>query len=705
MKAMESRPMRVVAQAASLVSCAVLFAAFTAEAKVVEMSVGRYVQDCLVANWDGLCNVSADQFHDPSAAKWTDLVSGRTLKFVAVTSLDGGMGHWATNGYYFAGASYAQLETAWNLGNVFTVQIVCDYTVSDQAAINYPNYFAAPNDFCIFTQKANNYMQWKTDPAGEASRCKMNGWGGKYITAIFGTNTMYLTASTSYANAVTRAGTQATGAQKWTVGGSANGPAARVSIGTIHAVRIYSKQLSAAELVANRAVDEDRFRNGRKDVDVVVATNTEGLNGDVPPGRYGVVGESHLFRAPSVVETNGVTYALLGYRLETWDAATRTWGNARTSSSSMYRHTPDGTQVRLTWLWSTEGGIQRYQASDYAQPGLRAQFDGINNVGFDVGHAESPEKWSELVSDGAIKASFLLNTNLIGSGVWAELGYAFNGGDYAVSDTALPALGLEFTVQCALSCNYSAQSDIRYPNYISYTYGDYGMFSGYGGSTVTWKMDGLTGDQWGSGEGLPNVTRPTITGWKGKYLTGMMTATEFGLFQGATTNGVEFQARAKFLEAVSTQWMLGGARSNADAGTACRCCRATFHSARLYDRLLSNGELALNREIDEVRFHGAMPPENGVVVATNTDGLEGNEVSGIYRVYGTYSFTAPRKGVAGGKAMRLKGCVVETWDATGEAWTGAQFQGGSSCELTADGTALRRLTWVWVPSGTRIIIR
>ena len=674
------------------------------QAKVVDLGVGGYVTDSLVANWDGICNVSADQFHDPTAAKWTDLVSGRTLKFVAVTSRDGGIGHWATNGYYFAGASYAQLETAWDLGNVFTVQIVCDYTLSDQAAISYPNYFAAPNDFCIFTKNADNYLQWKTDPAGESTRCKLNGWGGKYITAIFGTNTMYLTASASYATAVTRAGTQTTGARLWTVGGSAAGPASRVTIGTIHAVRIYSKQLSETELAANRAVDEDRFRNGRKGVDVVVATNTEGLNGDVPPGKYGVVGESHLFHAPSIVETNGVTYALSGYRLETWDKDTCTWTHARTSSSSLYRHTPDGTMVRLTWLWSTTGGIQRYQASDYAQSGLKAQFDGINNVGFDAGHAESPEKWSELVSDGAIKASILLNTNLIGSGVWAELGYAFNGGDYALTDSNLPALGLEFTVQCVLDCTPSSQSDIHYPNYISYAAGDYGMFTSYGRNTVEWKMDALSGSKWGDGD-IPPAERATLSSWQGKYLTGIMTATQVGLLQGVTTNGVQFEDRTIFVEAASTKWILGGAISSSGAGTAERCCRATYQCARFYDRVLSNDELALNREIDEVRFRGAMPPENGVVVATNTDGLEGNESSGIYRVYGTYSFTAPRKLVLDGIAMRPKGCTVETWDANEGAWVSAEWHGGCSCELQADGTALRRLTWTWVPSGMRITVR
>ena len=71
---------------ATIVAALCVAIAGSAQAKVVDLGVGGYVADCLVANWDGICNVSADQFHDPTAAKWTDLVSGRTLKFVAVPS-------------------------------------------------------------------------------------------------------------------------------------------------------------------------------------------------------------------------------------------------------------------------------------------------------------------------------------------------------------------------------------------------------------------------------------------------------------------------------------------------------------------------------------------------------------------------------------------------------------------------------------------
>lgn len=671
---------------------------FPAAAKVVDVGLDGYVTDGLVANWDGVFNVASDTYHDGGATVWADLVGGHDASFKAVTDRTGGMGHWATNGYYFAGASYAQIGTAWNLGSVFTVQIVCDYTVANQAAINYPNYFAAPNDFCIFTQKAGASLQWKTDPAGESTRSKLTSWNGKYITAVFGTNTLYLTQTAAYANAVTRAGTQATGNLLWTIGGSASGPKDRVTIGTIHAVRIYSKQLSEDEMAVNRAQDERRFRNGRANADVVVATDTPGLSGDVPPGTYGVVGE-HLFRAPSIVQTNGTTYALLGYRLETWDKAAKAWSNAVTSFDSTYRHVADETTVRLTWLWSSTGGLQRYQATDYVQPGLKAQFDGVRNVAYDAAHAPDPELWHELVSDGAITASFVANTNDFPIGEWTADGFAFDGGGYAKTDSNLPALGMACTVQVTLDCNTSAQTGIRYSNFISYTAGDNGMFSQ--NAKVTWKMDGTTGGKW---DDPPAVRAEISSGWAGKYLTGIITPTEIGLFQTATTNGVTFQQRTKFNEVLSDKWLIGGAVNSNDGGTEVRCCRANIQSVRLYDRVLSNDELALNRDVDEVRFRGAYPASDGVVVATSLEGAEGVEPSGLYRLYGTYAFSAPVKLKIGGEVYRAKGSTVETWNESTGVWEGAAWQEGRTRTLQADGSR-RRLTWSWAPCGMKFIIR
>ncbi len=679
--------------------------AFRADATVVDVSLDGYVTDGLIANWDGVFNKNSSVYHDSSATVWKDLVSGRVAEFHAVTDRTGGIGHWATNGYYFAGASYAQLTEDWAFGSTFTVQVVCDYTLADQADIAYPNYFAAPSDFCMFTQKNATTVQWKTDPAGESSRPRFSGWKGQYLTAIWGADTMYLTQTDKYANAVTRAGSQNVAKAKWCFGGSANGPKDRVSIGTIHAVRIYSRPLNEDELAANRAVDERRFRNGKVGVDVVVAPDALGLCGDVPPGTYGVAG-SHIFRAPSIVETNGTTYALSGYRLEKWDAEEGVWTNAVTSFSSMYRHVPNGETVRLTWLWSAEGGLQRYQVSDYVQGGLKAQFDGICNAGIGTAHAESPEKWMELVSDGAIAASFYENTNTMSLGAWTATGYAFNGHEYARTDSALPALGMECTVQAVLDCDTSAQSDIHYPNYFSYTAGDFGMFTVYGGSSVTWKMDTITGAPWIIGDQTEVAVRASFASWQGKYLNGVITPTSIGVFQTTSTNDAVFQSRVLFREMQSAPWLLGGALSSSDdGGTAVRGCRANFQGLRLYNRVLTDGEMALNRDIDEVRFRNAKPAANGIEVATATAGLEGFEPSGTYRLYGTYRFSAPSKLKLGGRVYRPLGCAVATWDDANSEWGAAEWHPGSACTLEADGTAMRRLTWSWAECGFKMIVR
>lgn len=673
---------------------------FGSRAEVVDLGLKDYVSDGLVANWDGVFNVGTAVFHDSSVAEWTDLVSGRKATFTAVSGRTGGMGHWATNGYRFAGASYAVLENKWGLGNVFTVQVVCDYTLSDHVGISYPNYFAGPDDFCIFTSKTAAKLQWKTNPAGENTRPELSSWKGKYITGVFGSEKMYLTQTASYANEVTRSGSQAVKEQVWTFGGSASGAADRVSIGTIHAVRIYNRELTEDELAVNYAVDERRFRQGRVNADVVVATDTPGLHGVQPPGTYGVI-EDHLFCAPSIVVTNGVTYALRGYRLETWNAEARTWMGAETRFSSMYRHVAGDDTVRLTWLWSAEGGLLRYSIGDYVQRGLKVQFDGIRNVAADAAHAETAEKWNELVSDGDITASFHLTTNNLGWGAWTDAGYAFSGGDYGLTDSALPALGKEFTVQCVLDCDVAKQSDMRYSNYISYTRGDYGMFTSRGGNKVTWKMDAVSGGPWTE----PPGERAVLSGWKGKYLTGICTADEIALIQGVSTNGAAFQKRALFNDVESYLWVLGGAISGSDGGTAERCCTATLNGVRMYDRVLTNDELAHNQEIDEVRFRGANPATNGVVVATDEAGAEGFEPTGVYRLYGAYSFTASRTVNAAGRTVLPKGCTVETWNADTGDWDGAVWNEGPVCTLSDGGAALRRITWSWTVPSLRIFIR
>ena len=63
----------------------------------------------------------------------------------------------------------------------------------------------------------------------------------------------------------------------------------------------------------------------------------------------------------------------------------------------------------------------------------------------------------------------------------------------------------------------------------------------------------------------------------------------------------------------------------------------TVKSVRLYDRMLSEDELAWNRKVDEARFFGRLTTTNVVLEATEWNGAL---AAGPYEVFGTYTFEA-----------------------------------------------------------------
>ena len=86
----------------------------------------------------------------------------------------------------------------------------------------------------------------------------------------------------------------------------------------------------------------------------------------------------------------------------------------------------------------------------------------------------------------------------------------------------------------------------------------------------------------------------------------------------------------------------------------------TIKAIRVYNKVLSNTELAANREIDEARFFTGIPVTN-VVVATSIPGLEGNEGSGVYAYDDSgYTFTAPQKATKDGVVYSCTGYTLET---------------------------------------------
>ena len=139
-------------------------------------------------------------------------------------------------------------------------------------------------------------------------------------------------------------------------------------------------------------------------------------------------------------------------------------------------------------------------------------------------------------------------------------------------------------------------------------------------------------------------------------------------------------------------WYFGGV-GNTQSLLNDRYLVGTIKAIRVYNKILSNDELAANRAIDEARFFGRAPAATGALVVTSdVGGISGNQPNGAYRPAAGYAFTAPAEAVANGTHYECTGYTLETW--SGAAWSSPVSY--ESCSYSADvSSASKRLTWNW----------
>ena len=311
----------------------------------------------LLLQLDGIRNVGLLKTHDGNASQWIDLAAGNSVSFGNKTG-SGVVSEWADDGYVFGGGEIGRLADAITLGNAFTIQLVFDVDKSAQTA-NYPFFFDCGSDNCgFYTYKGdNNQLIFRVRAVSGVSDVSIKPWTGRHyyatalydkgVSSVFETETGTVTAGTT---------TTSVGARAFTVGGTWLGTAsdnARYLNGTIKAVRIYNKVLSADELSQNRALDDARFFNGIPVTNVVVATAVVGLEGNEETGAYAFDEDGYTFSAPQKATLNGIDYTCTGYTLETWDGSA--WGTLVLYSGVHAAELADtSAKVRLTWQWQED---------------------------------------------------------------------------------------------------------------------------------------------------------------------------------------------------------------------------------------------------------------------------------------------------------------------------------------------------------------
>ena len=93
-------------------------------AHVGAADTSRYVQDGLVAHWDGIENAGAGVAHDPAATTWKDLVGGREFTLTAGVTVNDDRLTFPGNASSYGNLSEADTAATFGLATNGTVEIV-----------------------------------------------------------------------------------------------------------------------------------------------------------------------------------------------------------------------------------------------------------------------------------------------------------------------------------------------------------------------------------------------------------------------------------------------------------------------------------------------------------------------------------------------------------------------------------------------------
>lgn len=552
------------------------------------LTSASYVQNGLVGQWDGLENAGVG-LYDSSATYWVDLTgnSGDFAVFTEVASFSANglvknvQGVMATN------------VTATARTDVRTIEVV----VSGAPASGWVNAFLITKDQHVsFNNDRSggnrdyffdyNKFGWQTPqkPAQET------------IAVTFSNAT---SAAKCYQNGATPTGSKTTntwgspsGSSAMHIGGrtgQTGGNDYKAYGYTIHAVRLYTRALSAAEIMQNATIDQIRFFGAPAEImpsgDKFAVVATAGMGG--------MVAADDVNAAPNATAKNEVQFEkgvypialraipLQGWKFSGWsgDFSCVTVGSASTpvivlssgcgrSYHATFERDPDNPEI------------------PYVTDGLVGRWDGIENAGVGV-HNASTNRWVDLSGQGG---DFIV---LSQTASFTETGLKKN--DVGICATNLLEHSGVLTIEGAVSgipssgwvhaVFLNADQTITLRNEAS---NKRQFFFDY--NHLKWKMDGQPDALTMSVIYAMNGNTP-----KGQsfYLDGA--PPQNGSIAGG--DGMYWTGRAP------TNTWIGGRIGFKDAGDY-KTFGYTVHALRFYNRALSEGEAAYNSAVDRLRFRG-----------------------------------------------------------------------------------------------------
>ena len=335
------------------------FCAVLTECAVAD-TAARYVQEGLLACWDGVENAGAG-VHDASATAWTDLVAGRQFALTGVTVADDRMVFAGTaNSYGLMGKN--DTAATFEKAGGGTLEIVYASATGTGSQIMLQSSTKSGMMFS-FWEATKIIASIATAPiftftSGVATNSVSVRYSGTMPVGAIANGTALTSPSNNYY------GSQA---DKTTIG-TRNARNNSHFKGAIYCIRLYNRQLTEAEITRNYAIDVRRFREGNLTDDQILEVSSSPAEYAAPTPNCGFhlgfeAGDEESVSCPAVWtnEAGNAAATCTGWKIYNVDGEVVGSGPERAFT---YVHPSPAAYRRLEWQWAVE-----YKVTATADPG------------------------------------------------------------------------------------------------------------------------------------------------------------------------------------------------------------------------------------------------------------------------------------------------------------------------------------------------
>ena len=330
-----------------------VMSAFALPMAVQAGSASLYVQDGLVACWDGIENAGANT-HNPSATVWKDLVGGYEFTLTGVTVEDDRMTFAGSTSSYgtlsatdttstFVAAKNGTMEIVYASRTVVSgnnnFQVLLQSTAESGLAFG----LFSSSSIIVYSSASTAKPLVQFSSTTTTNSVSVRYTSGAPASAFANGESKTLSGSNYWGSpgTTTVIGKRATNAAAFP--------------GSIYCIRLYSRQLTDAEIAANHALDVKRFREGNRfgdSLDISGAPNGIGSPSPAYGQRTGLSAGDTIpvscGESPAITAA-GKAYACTGWKL--YDENGDVVSNG-TETAFTYVHPTPAEYRKLEWQWT-----------------------------------------------------------------------------------------------------------------------------------------------------------------------------------------------------------------------------------------------------------------------------------------------------------------------------------------------------------------